>query len=386
MPGDAKGLGRSPGSRVIQTVSAGPFARPPVTRSVEVATLPGACASEGGLSGPALVFLVSLLGVDCAGGIQTTVRAPPEHVELTTAFVYPFGFRWEEPVWRRFELSQRLVNSAIHHAGDRVAFFGPSEFRVIRANDDGAWVATTALPLLLASAQRADQGVIIRPWAEKLTNSSVQETYDKKGKSKGSAAMEVTTYQGHVEVVYPSTGQTIIEVTGEVKVDPLSGDPNPDEEFDPTRPLTVLMARLMNESVDALRKFAPERPLAKDFELTLALTPKATLTYQEDNKPSAQLDLATMDPIAAELFVQNRAKFLAPFLSDSEVSKMAKLPIGLYVVAAPNGSKVDPGDVLLSIDGEPALPQRLARLRLAQVPAQVRVLKASGQETEVVLP
>lgn len=383
---DAKGLGGCPPGRVIQEGSAGPFARPPVTRSVEVATLPGACASEGGLSGPALVCLLACVGAGCAGGLHTTVRQSREPLAITTAFVYPFGFRWEEPAWRRFELSQRLIDTAIHHGGDRIAFFGPSEFKVLRADDDGAWVASTALPLLLAIPQRPEQAVIVRPWAEKQSNSSVHEVLDKKGKSAGTASMEETTYLGHVEVVHPSTGQVLIEVTGEVSVDPFKNEPTAEDEFDPARQLTVLMSKLFAEAVETLLTFCPPRQATADLELTVALSPRATLSYSEENKPPADVETATMDAIAAELFVQNRARFLAPFLSQSEVPKVAKLPIALYVAAAPGAAKVQPGDVLLEIDGQPALPQRLARLRFAQVPTQVRVRKPSGEETEVLLP
>ena len=386
MRGDAKGRGVDGLGRVIQWESAGPFARPPVTRSV-VATLPGTCASEGGLSGPALfVFLIALLCGGCAGGIKTSVRQPTAPLEITTAFVYPFGFRWDEPPYRRFELSQRLIEAAIHRGGDRLAFFGPSEFKVMRASDDGAWVASTALPLLLADAQRPEQGVIIRPWAERQSNTSVHEVTDKKGKSTGTASMEETTYLGHIEVVHPSSGQVLIEVTGEVKVDPFSSDPTAEDEFDPARALTVLMAKLTHEAIDALRKFSAQRPVAADFELVVALTPRATLSYLEEGKQPVDLDVGKMDAIAAELFVQNRARYLAPFLSDAEVPKVVKLPIGLYVASAPAAAKVQPGDLILQIDGQPALPQRLARLRFSQVPIQVRVRKASGEEVEVLLP
>ena len=68
------------------------------------------------------------------------------------------------------------------------------------------------------------------------------------------------------------------------------------------------------------------------------------------------------------------------------MAKVAKLPVGTYVAAAPAGAKVSPGDLLLSIDGAVVLPQTLARLRFSEVPAQVRVRKSTGEETEVVLP
>jgi hypothetical protein len=58
----------------------------------------------------------------------------------------------------------------------------------------------------------------------------------------------------------------------------------------------------------------------------------------------------------------------------------------LLVIDAKDGGKVQPGDLLMAIDGQPALPQSLERLRFAPVPAQVKVRRPSGEITEVVLP
>ncbi len=313
------------------------------------------------------------------------VRAPAQKLELTTAFVYPFDFKWEEPVYRRFELSQLLLEQALRHSGDRFAFFGPSEFKVMKPADNGAWVASTALPLLVGSGRRADQGVIIRPWAERRTNSSVQEAVDKKGKSAGMATMEETIYLGHVEVVHPSSGQVLVEVSSEVKVDPFATD-GAEDEADPARPLTRLMAGLMFEAIKAIGDQAMSRPARPELGLTVALTPRATLSYAEDGKASTDVELAAKDAVTQEIFIQDRAKYLAPFLSPSEIPRVVKMPAGVYVAAAPGGSKVNAGDLLLTIDGEPALPQMLARLRFAEVPAQVRVRRSTGEETEVILP
>lgn len=329
------------------------------------------------------MLLLTLAG--CSSGVQKVVRAPAQKLELTTAFVYPFDFKWDEPVYRKFELSQRLTEVALGQSSELFAFFGPSEFKVMKPNDNGAWVASTALPLLISSGRRAEQGVIIRSWAERRTNSTAQESYDKKGKSTGMATTEETTYLGHVEVVHPSTGDVLIEVSSEVKSDPFSADQS-DDESDPARPLTKLMSTLMLEAVRALGSMALQRPVRPDLGLTVALTPKATLTYGEEGKPSTEVDLAAKDAVAQEIFIQDRAKFLGPFLSSAELPKVAKMPAGVYVAAAPADAKVSPGDLLLSIDGQPALPQSLGRLRHAEVPAQVRVRKSSGEESEVLLP
>ncbi|MFP2925493.1 hypothetical protein ACLESO_09795, partial [Pyxidicoccus sp. 3LG] len=53
---------------------------------------------------------------------------------------------------------------------------------------------------------------------------------------------------------------------------------------------------------------------------------------------------------------------------------------------SPAGAKLAAGDVLLSLDGRPALPQALARTRLAPVPVEARVQQASGRIVPLVLP
>ncbi len=321
----------------------------------------------------------------CSGGMQKIVRPPAEPLALTSAFVYPFDFRWEEPVYRRFELSQRLTDEAVRHSGDRLAFFGPSEFRVMKQADNGAWVASTALPLLIGSGSRADQGVVVRPWAENRKSSSAQEAFDKKGKSTGMATMEETTYFGHVEIVHPSTGQVLVEVSGEVKVDPFSQE-GADDTSDPARPLTKLMAALLVEALDAIAGQTAMRNVRPELGLTLALTPRVTLAYAEEGRANTQAELAAQDAVAQEIFVQDRAKFLAPVLPEGELPKLSKMPPGTYVIAAPAAAKLQAGDLVLSIDGTTALPQGLNRLRFSEVPAQVRVRRASGEETEVLVP
>ena len=64
---------------------------------------------------------------------------------------------------------------------------------------------------------------------------------------------------------------------------------------------------------------------------------------------------------------------------------MARTAGGLYVVTAPSGASVTAGDVILSVDGEPALPEVLARKRLRGVPVEVRVGRG-GLERGALIP
>lgn len=321
----------------------------------------------------------------CTKRYQIATQLPAEPLKLTTAFVYPFAFRWEEPAYRRYELSQRLVQRALEtRAAERLAFYGPGEVHVKKGVDEASFAASDALQLLMVSGQKADQGIVIRPWAERRVSTSVQEITDKKGRASG-ASGEETEYVGHVEVLHPSTHQTLVEVSGTVKVDVFAA-PHPDDEFDPARALTELMLGLTAEALDALGPHLLARPVGEDPGLTLVSSPKLTLQYQDDESPALDQQLLTRDPLAGEVARQNRARFLAPWLPEDAVGKVSRLPAGVWVAAAPSSARVQPGDTILTIDGEPARPQHLHRLRFTGVPASCRVKKASGEETDVSLP
>ena len=63
-----------------------------------------------------MIRFAFLLLVGCSS-VSVTTHSPSQDLELVGAFIYPFGFRWEEPAYRSFELSQRLVGSAIEVGG-----------------------------------------------------------------------------------------------------------------------------------------------------------------------------------------------------------------------------------------------------------------------------
>ena len=327
----------------------------------------------------ALILITS----GCSSSVNFINHPPPQKLDLVAAFVYPFGFRWEEPAYRSFELSQRMTNAAVAEGGDLFSFWGPGEFRVLRIEDDAAWVATTALPLLSQTGARPDQGIIFRPWAEQRVSSSQQEASDAKGRARGGSANAETLYIGHVEVVHPSTHEVLLEADAQVRVDPFA-DPGPDADFDPAPELTRLMERLMRECVKKLKVHAAARIAQELPSAPLAYTPAATLGWQDAARGPAQLEMAKMDPASLDLFIQARARYLNPSLPDAEAAKLAKMLPGLAVLR-PGFGTLSEGDLITTLDGQPAAPQVWARLRFSpQVPAKVR--KPSGEIVEVLLP
>lgn len=315
--------------------------------------------------------------------VSISTHPPPQALELVGVFVYPFGFRWDEPAYRSFELSQRLTNVGVAEAGDVLSLWGPGEFRVMRADDDAAWVATTALPLLSQTGARPDQGIIVRPWAEQRVSSSLRETSDAKGRQAGAANAQETVYIGHVEIVHPASHEPLLEAEAQVKVDPFA-DPGPDADFDPAPALTALMERLMRESLAKVKVYAGRRTAQELPKAPLAYTPAAALHWSDGARPSSELELAKMDAAQLDLFLQARARYLNPKLSDLEAAKLMRLHPGLRVMA-PGFGQLSEGDLITTIDGQPAAPQVWARLRFSpQVPARVK--KPSGEVAEVMLP
>jgi hypothetical protein len=349
-------------------------------------------------SGPALGILRAvregplrlsavLLVLTACGGVKLTVKEPSAQPELVGAFMYPFGFRWEEPAWRSFEMSQRLLGAAIEAGGDRLAFWGPDEFKVMRPEDDAAWVASTALPLLTGTAARPDQGIVIRPWAEKRVNSSTQEAADAKGRARGGSNTQETEYIGHVEVIHPATHEVLIEAEDRISVDPFA-DLGPEADFDPAPPLTHMMERLVAAAVKRAATWAKPRETMKLPPLHLAMTPAAALRWQDAQRPPAELEMARMDPASLDLFIVARTRFLNPSLTDAVAAKLSRLPIGLYVLPPVDDPKwnVSDGEVLTAIDADKAEPQVWSRLKFSPAPAEVKVRKPSNEMVEVLLP
>jgi hypothetical protein len=323
------------------------------------------------------VLLITLSGVACRTPYRSQRAIPPE-LTVHAVVVYPFGFRWEQPAWRSVELSQRLVDEALASAGDDALFFGPSEIRVYRPQDDNAWVASNAVVRLASQGVRAEQGLVLRPWAERRVQSALRELQDAQGRPTGVGNVEETTFVGHVEVLHPSSGQVVVEVTGEAVSDPFTQREDEGEGADPTPVLTRLMVDLTREALSALDgTLRPPRPPSPPLA-QVALLPWEALDLAST--------LAPLDALDAEVVRHQRLRFANPALGPDAVARLSRLPAGLYVLEAPEGGKLALGEVVVSLEGVPALPQALARVRFSPTPVQARVRLPSGNFAERLLP
>lgn len=326
----------------------------------------------------AAASLVLLVG--CSSAVRRQVREPPGALPIAALVVYPVRLSGlEAPAWRTYELGQRLVTGAVAQAGERLAIFGPLEFEVTRWEDEGAWVASNAVPLLVRSGVNPEKALVLRVKAEKRVASLTQEARDAKGRARAASATENTTWVCTAELLHPSSRLTLAELSAEVTVDPFA-QAGPEDEFDPDAPMTHLAEQLTRDALELALKFAQAREAPPALAVTLAESPAFTASF-----PDPQV--AALDPLAAELWLQNRARFLSPWLDDRQASKLVKLGPGLWVVAAPATAGVQPGDLIVEIDDSAPQRQILARRRLVATPVQVHVLRGgSGPKVETSVP
>lgn len=335
------------------------------------------------------LLMVAILAAACRSTPFQVRGAVPESLGASAVVVQPFGFQWAEPDWRAVELSQRLVNVALAQTGDAALFFGPTELQVARPGEDGGNGLTRAVVAALASyGVRPDGLMVLRPSAEKRMQSGERELIDTEGYTVGQSATEVVMYVGRVEVLHPATHEVVLEVFGEATVNPYADIL--DEGADPAPELTSLMEELTREALRGLSShLKPRRAPSPALATSLAWAPWDVL----DMAAWMPKDITDLEsPLRAEAgqdpqsLRMQRLRFANPDADAALLETLARRPGGLYVRAAPEGAKLSAGDLVLTLDGRPALPQTLARARLALVPVEARVQQPSGRIVPLVLP
>ncbi len=319
-------------------------------------------------------FLLFFTG--CAAGFTTTLHEPPTPLSISAVVIPPVRLTGTEaPGWRRYELGQRQVDVALRSVGDRLAIVGPAQVQITRWDEPG-WLGNNAIPVLARAAIPPAQALLLRATAEQRVGSSTQEREDAEGLAKGGLASQETRWLVTVELLHPASRLLVAEFAGQVVVDPFAPATG-EEEFDPAWPMTRLLETLTKEALAVARKWQIDRRAVGDSGLTLALSPAFTA-----GQPDAAA--AQPDALQAEVWMQARARFLSPWLADDQAAKLARLPPVLLVLAAPGAAALRPGDLILAIDGQPPLPEVLARKRLQGVPVEVRVGRDGNERDEVI--
>jgi hypothetical protein len=322
-----------------------------------------------------------LLGAACAPHRQAATLAVLPKVTLHAVALYPFGFRWTEPSYRSFELSHRIYRGLEAELGDKAVLFAPPDFRVYRPKDDNAWAASNLVSVLQAHGLKPDHTLVIRPWAERRARTSSNRVENKKGQGVSGGEVDEVVYVGHVELLYPSTRTVLLEVTGEVKVDPFARGL---DDTDPNPALTRLMEALGVEAIRAVASIAkPPMPPVR-ATLSYRFSPLAVvLKYSDGGRPTLEKILGPLDPLEADVVRMARLRFANPSISDSDASKLFRLSGGVWLTRPLVDLKLSAGDLIVSVDGQPATPQALQRLRFRKQPSVLKVRKASGKVEDV---
>lgn len=312
----------------------------------------------------------------CASGFTSTIHEPSAPLSVSAVVIPPVRVLGvSEASWHRYELAQRQVDVALRMMGDRLAVVGPAQVQVARWDEPG-WLGTNALPVLTRAGLPPAEALVLRATAEQRITSGTMEREDSKGLAKGGRATHEKLWLVTVELIHPGSREALAEFSGQVTVDPFA-PPTGEEEFDPDWPMTRMLEKLTREALLLTKKYLVDRSAVNDTGLTLALSPAFTAAH-----PDALA--AQTDALQAEVWMQARARFLSPWLDENTAAKLARMPPVLFVYAAPGNASLQPGDMILSIDGQPPLPEVLARKRLAGVPVEVRVGRDGNERDEVI--
>lgn len=326
--------------------------------------------------------LVALSACRTAPPIKTDLK---DGDSFSAIVIYPFGFRWPEPAFRSFQVAQRMFEAANTALGDRTLLFAPPDYRVLRVEENDTWTATDVLARFAEYNLRASDAVVLRAWAEKRVASSSQQLLDSHGKAIGAGNAEETTYVATVQLLHPSSERIWAEVSGEAKVDPFAEKPADDP--DPAPELTALVTALEQRLLDTVDGRARRPAPARDLGLRCQFNPQIAISYSEPNRASLELWLARQDALEADIQRLQLVRFANPGMSDSGASALLKMPGGLVVIGYRPSAPLHAGDLLLSIDGHPALPQTLQRARFLSGPIPIKVRRVkSGLTEDAALP
>lgn len=310
--------------------------------------------------------------------LQVNVREG-DALPVQAAAVYPFGFRWPEPAYRSYELSEALVLQVL--ASNRYAVFGPGEFKLLRATAENPFIGSDLALGLADHGLAPTEAIVFRPSAEKRAQMAMKEVFDVNGKPKGSQAVEEVVYVGKIEVFHSKTREIIADALDQVEVDPFATrDPN-----DPASELTTLMKRLMELVLSQLATRAPGARVVRPPGFEYLFNPKTVFDFALEGRPAYSAELEKADILDQDLLTEARMRFFLPAVDDTTLGKLKRLPGGLFVTRlAPSGNKagLKAGDLVVEVKGEPAHPQTLHRvLRTTDTGKTVPLKVLRGGET-----
>jgi hypothetical protein len=229
------------------------------------------------------------------------------------------------------------------------------------------WTATSAVPLLRAAGVRPEDAVVLQPRVETAQSSSQQEV--RGGGTAAVGAAEELRWRATVEILQPSTGRVLVETSAEARTDPFAGGGT---DAAASQPGAVLEHATTEALAQLAGRWTPPRPPRGP------VLESWTVVSVDDGHLGRGLD--------AEVQRLERLQTANPGLDESEAARLARLPPGVLIRRAPLGFRLQPQDLVLSIDAIPANAAALARARFGTSPVALEVRGADGRLRRVKLP
>ncbi len=306
----------------------------------------------------------------CSSAIKVDMR-PGERLPVEAVAIFPVRFRWDEPAYRSFELSQMLTLQAMESG--RYAVFGPGEFKLVSAASDNPFLGSDFALGLADRGLSPMKAIVFRPSVERRTQSEVKQVFDDQGRPKGNARVELSSVLVRLEIFHSASRELIAEITGRAELDPFAErDPS-----DPTPELTALLSRMMKAALREVAERAPGSPQEREPGFSYRWCPKSALEFSVDGKPPLSASLERMDALEQDVAAEARLRFFYPKLDDRDLARLKRSPAGLFVtrVSPALRDQLAEGDVVVEVNGEPALPQALQRALRATPRGQALKLK-----------
>ena len=328
---------------------------------------------------PLLPLLASVL-VACASQPFKVELKPGKPLEAQAVAVFPFQFRWEQPAWRSYELSQLLTLQAMETG--RYAVFGPGEFRLVHGQAANPFVGSDLVLSLADRGLSPTAALVFRAGAEKRSTSAVKQVFDPQGKPKGHGRIEEAMVVARIEVFHSASREIVAVATGHADLDPFrTSDPS-----DPLPELTGLLQALMAEVLTRLEERAPGLLVERAPGFEYLWNPKAAFEFSLEGKPALSETLEKADALDRELLVGARLRFFHPEAEAGAMKALERLPAGLYVTEvgeAARAAGLRSGDLVVGVEREPALPQALQRALRRAAPGTSLALQVR-RETGIV--
>ncbi|MHB1843749.1 MAG: PDZ domain-containing protein [Deltaproteobacteria bacterium] len=322
------------------------------------------------------IAIASTLLCSCASIPMKGESLPGPTIPVRVVAVYPVGLRWSAPAYRSYELAMDEVRELL--VLGRYSVLGPTELEVLDSHSDSIYAATNLASSLAERRLRPNDLVALRGWVERRETNDTELLVDQRGKPVGQRRNLDLRLVIHEELIGPTPGSILAEVSAEVPVDPFADHPS----WDDMPELRGWVRKLVRRLFDLASARLADTPKAViDTGLDLSLNPRDEDAFVADGHPALDVLLARLGPVDREAALLDRILYFEPSAPPARAGLFSRLPQGLYVdhVRSPaaKASGIRAGDLIVEIEGEPAAGEQTLRRWMT--------INGAGQSVRVVV-